>query len=163
MNEQIKFLVELQTLDTRIINHSRTIKNIPFRISSMEAPLKAAEEALDRANLSNENLEKKKRERETSVEENNDRLEKLKGRSGDIKDNKAYTAHLKEIDTIERTTRKIEDDLLESMERIEAGGTRVKDAEEALELEKQKAEALKKELDREVEEATAGVEENEES
>ncbi len=159
MDEQLGLLVELQALDTRIIAHSRTIKDIPSRISSMEKPLKAAGDALDRARKDHEALEKKKRDREASVEENNDHLKKLNERTRDIKDNKAYQAHLKEIENVEAGTVRLEDEVLEAMEKIEAEDAKIHVAEDALKVEQQKAEALKKELDKEVEEAKAGLDE----
>lgn len=157
MNEQIILLVELQKLDTVIINHSRIIKDIPNRINSMQQPLKEAEAEMELAQKKFETLDKRKRDREIAVDENNDRLEKLKGRTGDIKDNKAYQAHLKEITALEKTTRKLEDDVLESMESIEAAEVRQKVTVEAHALEVEKVAALKKVLDAEVEEARAGL------
>jgi len=159
VDEQLGLLVELQELDTRIIAHSRTIKDIPSRLSSMEKPLKAAEDALAGARKDYEALEKKKRDREASVEENNDHLKKLNERTRDIKDNKAYQAHLKEIENVEAGTVKLEDEVLEAMEKIEAEDAKINVAEDSLKVEQLKAEALKKELDKEVEEAKAGLDE----
>jgi hypothetical protein len=157
VNETLDLLIKLQKLDSIIIKHSKTIKNIPSKINSMETPFKEAEATLERLNSNFENLDKKKREKENSVNENNDRAEKLKTRTNDIKDNKAYTAHLKEIDGLERSTRKLEDDVLYSMEAIEASAGRVKEAEDALKTEEGRLEGLKKKLDLEVDEAKDGL------
>ena len=159
MNEQIRLLVELQKLDTSIITHSRTIKDIPARISTMETPLKEAEAALDKVRKRCEALEKKKRDSESAVDENNERVAKLTERTKDIKDNKAYQAHLKEIESLERGTAKLEDGVLVAMEAIEQEARKAKDAEDVLAVEQGKVEELKRKLDAEVEVAKAGLDE----
>ncbi len=159
MNEQIRLLVELQKLDTSIITHSRTIKDIPSRISTMETPLKEAEAALAKIRKRCEALEKKKRDSESAVDENNERVAKLTERTRDIKDNKAYQAHLKEIESLGRGTAKLEDGVLVAMEAIEQEALKEAEAEDVLAVEQGKVEELKGKLDAEVEVATAGLEE----
>ncbi len=158
MNEQIRLMVELQKLDTSIITHSRTIKDIPARIHTMETPLKEAEAALTKVRNRYEALEKKKRDCEGTVDENNDRVTKLSERTNDIKDNKAYQAHLKEIENLGRDTVKLEDEVLVVMEKLELEAVKVNDAEGALNVEQSKVEELKRKLDAEVEDAKAGLE-----
>jgi predicted nucleic acid-binding Zn-ribbon protein len=154
VNEQLEHLVKLQELDSRIISLSRRIRAIPEKISTMEKPLKQAEANLDAQKKNVHEAEKKKRDREMELEENNERIGKLRDRTAQIKDNKAYTAHLKEIEAAEKHAYKIEDGILELMEKIESESIRVGTAEEDLTGKKQEAEALKKELDAEVKEAT---------
>ena len=153
MNEQLRLLIDLQELDSNIISHNNTIKSIPQKISSMDAPINQAEEALAKAKAAYEAIEKKKRDMELNVEANNDKIEKARGRS-DIKDNKAYHAHLKEIDTLETGTSGLEDEILTLMEEIETEAPKLKQAEEALKAQKQRAEELKKQLDAEAAQAT---------
>jgi predicted nucleic acid-binding Zn-ribbon protein len=159
VNEQLRLLVELQRLDTTILADSRTIEDIPNRISIMEKPLKAAESALESAKKKFDAFEKKKRDRELEVEESNERIQKLRDRTNDIKDNKAYQAHLKEIDTLEKKTFALEDEVLDAMEALEGEASKVKEAEEALAVEKKKADELRRELDAEVEKARAELDE----
>ncbi len=153
MQEQIRLLVELQELDTEIIARAKKIKKIPLKISSMERPLKDSDASLEAEKKKLQATEKKKKDRELELQANEDRIGKLKDRTAGIKDNKAYQAHLKEIETVERTSRGIEDVILEHMEELEERSMEVATAEEALAGRKQEAEKLRKELEAEVREA----------
>lgn len=153
MQEQIRLLVELQQLDTEIIARARKIKQIPLKISSMEKPLKDSEASLEAEKKKLQAGEKKKKDRELELQANEDRIGKLKDRTADIKDNKAYQAHLREIEAAEHASRDIEDVILELMEELEEQSVKVAKAEEALAGRKQEAEKLRKELEAEVREA----------
>jgi predicted nucleic acid-binding Zn-ribbon protein len=69
MNEQLKLLIETQKLDTEIISRRKTINQIPLRISSMEKPLAEARANLEARKKKSEGAEKKKRDKERTVEE----------------------------------------------------------------------------------------------
>jgi len=158
VNEQLSALIELQHLDRKIIAYNNTIKTIPDKISAMDPPIKKAEAELNEAKARYDALEKKKRDRELAVDEQKEKVEKAKARTADIKDNKAYHAHLKEIETLERMTFEAEDEILALMEKLEPLGAELEKAGEALDVQKRKAEALKKELDAEVVEAKKELE-----
>jgi len=153
VNEQIRLIVELQKLDTEIIARDRTIKGIPLRISSMEKPLKEAEARAEAEKAKLQAAEKKKRDRERDLDESSAMLQKLRERTALIKDNKAYQAHLKEIEASERASRDIEDSILDLMEEMETEGRTLRAAEEALKKEREKADELRRQLDAEVAEA----------
>lgn len=158
MNEQLKALIELQELDRRIIAYNKTIQSIPEKISAMDPPIQSAEEHLGASKDRYDALEKKKRDKELAVDEQKDRVEKTKARTADIKDNKAYQAHLKEIETLEKMTFDAEDVILNLMEELEPLAAEMKAAEESLNIQKQKAEELRKKLDAEVTEAKKELE-----
>lgn len=153
MNEQLRLLINLQKLDTSIIAFNSTIKDIPRKISIMEQPLKEAQTNIERKHKAFEAAEKKKRAHESKVEELTERIEKMKGRTNDIKDNKAYTAHLSEIEKAAEKRFKIEDEILDLMQLIDEEAANLKEAETALKEENTKADALKQELEAEVKEA----------
>lgn len=153
MNEQIRLLVELQKLDSRIIRKDALIKTIPTRISAAEKPLNEALSNSETHRKQAEEAEKKKREKERELDDTHERIKKLKARTADVKDNKAYQALLKEIETAERESSAIEDQILELMERVEQEGRKLKGAGKALEAEKQKVEEFRKKLEGEVREA----------
>jgi predicted nucleic acid-binding Zn-ribbon protein len=157
VNEQLRLLVELQRMDTEIIRRSRTIKAIPAKISTAEKPLKEAEKRLEEEQKAYQAAEKRKKAREQEVEEIEERVEKMKERAKDIKDNKAYQAHLKEIEQAEGDKFSKEDEILELMESLEAESAKVRAAEEALKGEEEKIAERKRELDAEVKEAEGGL------
>lgn len=153
MNEQLRLLVELQKLDSRIIGKDALIKAIPSRLSTAERPLREARAAVEAHRQKLEEADKKKRDRERTLDECIDRIEKLKARIADIKDNKAYQAHLKEIEAAEGERTAIEDEILSLMEAVEAEGGELRGTEKVLEAEEGKAAELKRALEGEVEEA----------
>lgn len=153
LNEQLRLLIELQKLDRRIISHGKTIKAIPQKISSMDAPIQEAEKGVTQAKSRYESLEKNKREKELSVEAIKDKIQKAKARTSDIKDNKAYQAHLKEIENLEKSITDMDDDILALMEQMEPLASELKAADAALAAQKQRAQELRKKLDAEAAEA----------
>lgn len=159
MNEQLIRLIELQALDSEILSFARTIKQIPSRISQSEKPAADAKAALDAAKKTLDAAEKKKKDREREVEDQRAQVNKLKDRTNLIKDNKSYHAHLKEIEAVEKKAFDLEDGILEQMEVIESASKALADAKKLSDLENSKLDAIRKELDREVEHAKKSLEE----
>jgi predicted nucleic acid-binding Zn-ribbon protein len=153
VNEQLRLLVELQKLDSSIISFDKTIKAIPAKISTMQEPLTKAQAALDRQKKTIEDAEKKKRDKDSALEEIQDKIEKMKDRTGDIKDNKAYQAHLKEIEKAEKGRYEIEDEILALMEAVDEESKKLKEADSVLQEENRKVDDMKKQLEAEVKEA----------
>ncbi len=120
MNEQLKFLIELQELDSSIISTAEKIEMIPRQLDQFYSPLKQLTELLQKTKTKYSALIKKKKDKDLQLDEMQDKINKLKSRSGDIKTNKEYEAHLKEIQAFEKNVSKIEDELIAMMEDIEA-------------------------------------------
>ncbi len=119
MNEQLKFLVDLQEIDTSILAVTEKIESLPEKLNHYRTPLKKAESSLEKAKSRSEALNKRKKDKDIQLDEMLDRIDKLKARSSGIKTNKEYEAHLKEIESVERNRRRIEDEILSLMEEIE--------------------------------------------
>ncbi len=119
MKDLITRLVSLQQIDTRILEKRAFIDKVPGRINEVDEPLKAAKAELERVKQKNEASARKKKEKEQLLEEINDKIKKAKGRIADLKTNKEYQAHLKEIEASEREIRSIEDQILVIMEEME--------------------------------------------
>ncbi|MEJ2183624.1 MAG: C4-type zinc ribbon domain-containing protein [Nitrospirota bacterium] len=151
MNEQLKLLVELQKLDSEILSRARVIEDIPSRISHMQKGLKEAQAAHAAQQQRVETAEKKKREKERELDALQDRVGKLKARTSEIKDNKTYQAHLKEIEAAEKAAYEVEDGILDLMEAVERENAALGERLEVLEREKAVVESRKRELDEEVE------------
>jgi predicted nucleic acid-binding Zn-ribbon protein len=158
VNEQLRLLVETQRLDTQIIDRRRQIERIPLRISSMEKPLTEARLNLEGRKRRFEEAKKKRREKERDVETIAERIEKLKGRTAQIKTNQEYQALLKEIEAAEGEKFAAEDVILELMELVDRESIELQGAEARLGGEEAKAAELKRELEAEVREAEKGVE-----
>ncbi|MDA8105585.1 MAG: C4-type zinc ribbon domain-containing protein [Nitrospiraceae bacterium] len=152
MKNLIKSLVTLQEIDTRIIEKRFFIDKVPLRIYEVDEPLKQAKAELEKMKQKTEALSKKKREKEQFLEETNEKIRKMKGRVSEIKTNKEYQAHLREIETSEKEITALEDEILTVMEELDAALRQQKEKEEKVNREVEKINAFKKELDREVEE-----------
>ena len=150
MNEQLRLLTELQKLDTAILADRMRIDAIPSQISSEEGPLKNAEASCEAARQNHAALEKKKKDRERDIEDLNEKIKKLRQRTSDIKTNKEYQAHLKEIEGAEKDIRKAEDELLSVMDSLEQTSKRVKAESDRVGEERAKIEAIRGELQKEV-------------
>src|ERR1039458_4742700 len=96
-----------------------------------------------------ETLQKKKREREKSLEDIQEKIKKMKGRTTDIKTNKEYQAHLREIESSEKEIGKIEEEILVIMEDLDRTVKQQKVEEVTVRQEIEKLEVFRKELDRE--------------
>jgi predicted nucleic acid-binding Zn-ribbon protein len=83
----------------------------------------------------------------------NEKINKLKVRTAEIKTNKEYQAHLKEIETAEKERYAVEDEILSVMEEMEVLSKEIKSDELKLITENKKIEEIKKRLEREMLEA----------
>lgn len=150
MKEQIQRLRELQAVDSEIVRMSALMREIPKRISAAEHGLREAEAARDRQKQKAEAAEKKRRDRERALEDVNERIRKMKARTGEIKSNKEYQAHLKEIEAAEHDMVTVEDEILVLMEAVEAATAELRAAEAKVKAEQGEVEAFRQKLNGEV-------------
>jgi predicted nucleic acid-binding Zn-ribbon protein len=139
-------------MDSDIFKKRKFIKAVPLRIREVDQPLKEAQSELEKLKVKNESLNRKKREKEKALEDINEKIKKMKARISDIKTNKEYQAHLKEIESSEREIEEAEDRILMIMEELDEAKEIERTKEEKVNEEVARIEAFKKELDREVEE-----------
>jgi uncharacterized protein len=147
VNQQIEYLIRLQETDSKILSLTRAVNEFPARIMAAELPLKESQLSLDTAKQKIDLLEKKKRDKESGLDDVNVRIQKMKGRTSEIKTNKEYQAVLKEIETVEKERSAIEDEILVIMEEIDACSKQKKAAEATFIVEKKKIGELKKKID----------------
>lgn len=147
MNEQLKILVELQKLDSLILESRIKIDAMPSKISSQEAPLKNAEAAYEKARQNHAALEKKKKEKERDIEDISEKIKKIKQKTSDVKTNKEYQALLKEIEAAEREIGASEDELLNVMESLEESSKLLKAEDARIAEEKAKIDAVRKDIE----------------
>jgi predicted nucleic acid-binding Zn-ribbon protein len=149
VNKQLEHLIQLQQIDSKIRAIQRTIEDVPGKITEVESPLQVSQNVLNRIKQQYDAFEKKKREKERALEDINDKINKLKMRTGEIKTNKEYQALLKEIKTVEDDRSSIEDDILSAMEDADTLGKQIKTEEQNYRVNKEKVEALKKDIENE--------------
>jgi predicted nucleic acid-binding Zn-ribbon protein len=149
VKEQLERLIELQKIDSKILDKKRMTDEIPLRISEAEFPLKESLIAIDKIKQRHDSLELKKRGKERELDDINEKIKKLKARTTEIKTNKEYQAHLKEIESVEKERYTVEDEILFVMEEIDASSKEIESEEAKLRTEKDKIEAFKKQLEKE--------------
>jgi hypothetical protein len=149
VNKQLEHLIQLQQIDSKIRAIQRTIEDVPGKITEVESPLQDSQNVLNRIKQQHEAFEKKKREKERALEDINDKINKLKMRTGEIKTNKEYQALLKEIKAVEDARSSIEDDILSAMEDADTLGKQIKTEEQNYRANKEKVETLKKDIENE--------------
>ena len=128
MNEHLKLLIELQEIDSAIILLAEKIENHPKQLEKFKKPLREANAAFEKIQSKFKDLQKKRKSKEMELEEVEDKIAKLRSRS-DIKTNKEYEAHLKEIEGFEGSRGKIEEDILNIMENMDNFEKEVKEEE----------------------------------
>jgi predicted nucleic acid-binding Zn-ribbon protein len=149
VNKQLEHLMQLQQIDSKIRALQRTIEDVPRKITEVESPLQDSQNVLNRIKQQYDAFEKKKREKERALEDINDKINKLKMRTGEIKTNKEYQALLKEIKAVEDARSSIEDDILTAMEDADTLGKQIKTEEQNYRANKEKVETLKKDIENE--------------
>jgi hypothetical protein len=147
VNKQLEYLIQLQQIDSKIRGVHHVIEEFPRKIKAAEAPLQDSQNILNRMKQQYDTLEKKKREKERALEDMNEKITKLKARTGEIKTNKEYQALLKEIETVEHDRSSIEDDILAVMEDTDALMKQIKTEEHQVSKNREKVEALKKTIE----------------
>ncbi len=149
MQKIIKQLIQLQQIDTRILEKRRLIDKMPLRISEVDSSRETVKAELEKLKQKAELASKKKKEREKALEDVRIRISKMKVRTQDIKTNKEYQAHLKEIESSEKEISSIEDQILHLMGEADASLLEQQDMEKSVQKEIERTGALRKELETE--------------
>ena len=146
----MKALVEVQGIDSDIAKKVAIMEAIPKKVSSVEQPLREARSLYEKAKQKSEAHVKKKKEKEGLLDEINEKIRKLRGRTSEIKTNKEYQAHLKEIEAVETQQRGVEEEVLFLMEAVDTAQRELKGDEGKVKIEEERIEAFKKKLEEEV-------------
>jgi predicted nucleic acid-binding Zn-ribbon protein len=130
MDEQLNLLIQLQEIDGKIRSLIEQKKRLPEALAELERRRAAHAAELEQATEGLQAAQKNKRDRDKDLEAGAQKVEKLKARSSEIKNNKEYQALLKEIETAEQENKAIEDDILALMEKIDAASAGISAAEQ---------------------------------
>lgn len=123
MREELVLLIELQKSDSAMSRIHARKKELPERLAKIEKDFRAVQELVDEARNRLDALQKDRSDKEGRLKKDGDTLRKAKDRLNEVKTNKEYQAVLKEIETMESMSGRIEDDiiaLLEDIDRIKA-------------------------------------------
>ncbi|MBI5076181.1 MAG: hypothetical protein HZB62_13580 [Nitrospirae bacterium] len=154
MEDRIKLLVQLQQTDTRMLEKRRFIDKVPLRISEVDEPFKKAKAEWEKMKLKAEAAAKKRKDKEKALEDAQEKIRKMRARTSDIKNNKEYQAHLKEIESSEKEIAAIEEQILQIMTEIDTTQKEELEFGQNVKREEEKIQGFKKELEADVERLT---------
>ncbi len=148
MNEQLCLLIELQKLDTVILALHSKIDLMPGTIAASEGPLKKSEATFENLKQGCAAMEKKKKDKEQAIEDINEKIKKLSLRTSEIKNNKEYQAHLKEIERAGKDLKAAEDELLDAIESIEKSSKLLAAEQSSIAGERSKLDVIRQEIEK---------------
>lgn len=129
MDEQLNLLIGLQEIDAKIRALVEQKKRMPEALANLENKRAAIKADFEKSKENLAAAQKNKRDREKDLEVGAQKVEKLKARTSEIKNNKEYQALLKEIEAAEQENKVVEDDILALMEKIDTASAAIIAAE----------------------------------
>ena len=132
MHPHLKYLIELQAVDFRLIEIRERLSRFPKRLAEVEGRVTAARQQITTAKEALTSSLKDRKTFEMDVEQWKERAKKYRNQSSEVKTNEAYKALLHEIANAEDEVAKAEDRLLDRMVAGEEYERQVKAAEAAV-------------------------------
>src|ERR1700688_5071451 len=132
MHPHLKYLIELQAVDLRLIEIRERVSRFPKRLAEVEGRVTTARQQIATAKEALTTSLKERKTYEMDVEQWKERAKKYRGQSGEVKSNEAYRALLQEIANAEDEIGKAEDRLLDRMVAGEEYERQVKAAKAAV-------------------------------
>jgi uncharacterized protein len=126
---QLKTLIALQALDTRIAGLEAEAARIPRAIETLRTRTAEAKKIVDTDKTALDAARKETRAKEKDLEDNQVKRQKFEGQLYQVKTNKEYSAVLTEIEEVKQQKSRIEEEILTLMERQERLAGEIKDAE----------------------------------
>jgi predicted nucleic acid-binding Zn-ribbon protein len=119
LDAQLRIMIDLQGLDTRIAAAEAEAAKLPREIDAVRAGIEAARKAVEAVKAGLDGTRKEIRAREKDLEVTQVRRSKIEGRLYEVKTNTEYSAVLVEIEGVKQEKSRVEEDILTLMERQE--------------------------------------------
>jgi uncharacterized protein len=129
VNAELRTLIDLQALDTRIASLEADAARLPREIAAVHAAVDEAKQAVEAAKAKLDAARKRQRAKEKDLEDNRVKRQKFEGQLYQVKTNKEYSAVLAEIEEVKQEQARIEEEILTLMELGERLATEGKEAE----------------------------------
>jgi hypothetical protein len=117
--EQITSLVKLQKIEIETSSIKKQLSTVDQRIEVLDKKLLDFNQTIEGQKTLINELNEKYRTYESDLQMHLDRKKKSEAKLSSVKTNKEYQSSLKEIDDLENINSKIEDDMIEFLDRIE--------------------------------------------
>ncbi|AXC13161.1 Hypothetical protein ACPOL_3882 [Acidisarcina polymorpha] len=132
MDAGLEHLIRLQTVDEQIAQLLHSIAELPKHLASLEERLKSHRVSLEQAEKAIAAEEARRRRLDSDLKDVQQKVLKYRGQSSSVKTNDEFRALQHEIDFAEAEIKKIEDQQIQIMERIESLQATKRDATTAL-------------------------------
>src|SRR3990172_7519969 len=132
MDGQLRILIELQTLDTKIAGLEGEAARLPQEIARVRAEVDEMRSQVADAKTKLDAARKDTRAKEKDLDDSQVKRQKFEGQLYQVKTNKEYSAVLTEIEEVKQQKARIEEEILTLMERHERLAGAIKEAEAQL-------------------------------
>jgi uncharacterized protein len=132
VDAQLRALIDLQVVDSRIAGLEAQVAQIPAQIAAIHAAVDEARKAMDGLKARVDVSRKSQRAREKDLEDNRVKRQKYEGQLYQVKTNKEYSAVLAEIEGIKVEKGRIEEEILGHMDAEERLAREIAEAEKRL-------------------------------
>jgi predicted nucleic acid-binding Zn-ribbon protein len=129
VDAQLKTLIDLQGVDTRIAAHEAEAARLPKEIAAVHAAVEAARKEVEGSRARLDAARKEQRTREKDLEVVQAKRSKTEARLYEVKTNKEYSAVLAEIEEIKQEKGRVEEEILVLMETQERLAADIRDSE----------------------------------
>jgi uncharacterized protein len=129
VNAELRTLIDLQAIDTRIATLEAEAAKLPRDIAAIHAAVEETKKAVEAAKGKLDTARKNQRAKEKDLEDNRVKRQKFEGQLYQVKTNKEYSAVLAEIEEVKQEKARIEEEILNLMELGERLGADVKETE----------------------------------
>lgn len=133
--EQIKLLVELQGLDSRIFRLEDELEQIPRTINDMEGRFQEKTVNLKALEDGVKNLQVKRKQREGDLQAKEDAVKKFQSQMYQVKTNKEYSAFQDEISRARADGSLIEEDIIKIFDQVDIENKKIAEEKEFLKKE----------------------------
>ncbi len=132
MNEQIKYLIQLQNLDSRIIKLEKEKEELPRKKEEEKIVYENFKNKIEGLNQELKELKVRQKEKEVDLESREGEIKKLQLQLYKVKDNKSYSLLQQEISSKKTDNSIIEEETLKLLDEIDEKEKEVKQGEEEL-------------------------------
>jgi uncharacterized protein len=129
VNAELRTLIDLQALDSKISLLEAEVAKLPRDITGVQASVEEAKKAVETIKGQLEAARKSQRAKEKDLEDNRIKRQKFEGQLYQVKTNKEYSAVLAEIEEVKQEKARIEEEILTLMELGERLAADMKEAE----------------------------------
>ncbi|MEW6008058.1 MAG: C4-type zinc ribbon domain-containing protein [Candidatus Omnitrophota bacterium] len=158
IKDQLKKLVELQKLDTQILNFKKDKEDKPRELSQLQERFNSNKQKTEELKKEVDTLLVKRKEKELELSAKEETIKKSQQQLYTLKTNKEYAAKLKEIDGVKADKSVIEDELIGVFDMIDSKKDQLASEQERLKLEEQKLSIEREKINNQIKEIDQALE-----